>query len=228
MTAAPDRTTDLEIVQLTLQAAHRNRIRDLTLTPWEDEVELGGEAVSFYAVQLVIRDVLAAGVRIRRNHIRVRHTTSENRTPRAESQPADRPVTRLSAHVVLACADPRQSAEVAEHLRDSGYEVETTQDGVSCIGLTCRRTPEVLTILGRLPWGGTDGVIEALAEAGRLDSTAVFYAGPEDGLGSLSPACRRRLAGGRFTPDPCGGDLLELLRNGRATGAGEHAPSKTS
>lgn len=72
MTVATERAADFDRLEHTLQAAHRNRVRHLTIDSWEDGVTLGGEAVSFYAIQLVIRDVLATGVPICRNHIRVR------------------------------------------------------------------------------------------------------------------------------------------------------------
>jgi hypothetical protein len=74
MTASEECTTDFEIIQMTLQATHRKRIRNLTLTPCDGEVDLSGEAISFYALQLLIRDVLATGLRIHRNDIRVRST----------------------------------------------------------------------------------------------------------------------------------------------------------
>lgn len=72
MTAAPDRPADVAHLQQTLQAAYRNRVHNLRVSAHEDGVELGGEATTYHAVQLVIRDVLVAGVRILRNRIRVR------------------------------------------------------------------------------------------------------------------------------------------------------------
>lgn len=72
MMIAPDHDTRVEHLQRTLRAAHWGRIRNLSVTVNEDGVELAGEATCFYAVQLVIRDVLAAHVRIHRIQIRVR------------------------------------------------------------------------------------------------------------------------------------------------------------
>jgi hypothetical protein len=72
MTAVPDRAADFQHLQRSLRAAHRYRVHDLTLVARADGVDLHGEANCFYTIQLVIRDVLIAGVRIRRNLIRVR------------------------------------------------------------------------------------------------------------------------------------------------------------
>lgn len=72
MTAESAADAGLENLQRALRITHRNRVHHLTLTAREGAVHLGGEAIDFYTVQLVIRDVLAAGVRIVRNGIRVR------------------------------------------------------------------------------------------------------------------------------------------------------------
>jgi hypothetical protein len=75
MTVTPNRAADFEHLRHTLPSAHRNRILDLRVSVHADGVELDGLATSYYAIQLVIRDVLAAGARIRTNHIRVRPAT---------------------------------------------------------------------------------------------------------------------------------------------------------
>lgn len=208
MQVAPARPTLTTTLQTALQTAHRNRIRGLTLSEGEGGVELGGEASSYYGVQLLVRDVRAAGVGIRRNRIRVR--------PDSAAQPAGRQSPKR--HVVLACADHRLAFEAAEVLRADGDAVEVAPDGVTALAVTFRRSPDVLAILGRLPWGGADGVIELLAETGRLSRIAVFYAGPEGELAALPPESIRQLAGVRLTPDGGVGELLDLIQGERVRG----------
>ena len=72
MTVAPDGATALQLLQATLRAVHSGRIRDLRVEKHASGVEVSGEAVSYYAIQLVIRDVLATGVRHCRTRIRAR------------------------------------------------------------------------------------------------------------------------------------------------------------
>lgn len=81
MTVAPDCATALEHLQISLRSAHQGRIRDLRVAPHAGGVEVSGEAVSYYAIQLVIRDVLATGVRRCRSRIRVRPTVSHPTPP---------------------------------------------------------------------------------------------------------------------------------------------------
>ena len=80
MTITPVCATALEHLQATLRTAHRGRVCGLRVEQHANGVEIGGEAISYYAIQLVIRDVLATGVRHCRNRIRVRpgvtHPTS--------------------------------------------------------------------------------------------------------------------------------------------------------
>ena len=71
MLGTPDSPTTVERLQAALRIAHRGRVRDLKIEWRAGGVELRGEAVSYYAIQLVLRDVLAAGVRRCRNRIRV-------------------------------------------------------------------------------------------------------------------------------------------------------------
>lgn len=72
MTIASDCTAALERLQAALRAVHRGRVRDLRVERYAGGVEISGEAISYYSIQLVIRDVLAEGVRHCRNRIRVR------------------------------------------------------------------------------------------------------------------------------------------------------------
>jgi len=60
---------------------HQGRIRDLRVEPHAGGVEISGEAISDYAIQLVIRDVLATGVRRCRNRIRLRPTVTHPTSP---------------------------------------------------------------------------------------------------------------------------------------------------
>ena len=80
MTITPGCVMPLEHLQAALRSAHARRVCGLRVEPHAGGVEISGEAVSYYAIQLVMRDVLAAGVRHCRNCIRVRpavtHPTS--------------------------------------------------------------------------------------------------------------------------------------------------------
>jgi hypothetical protein len=72
VTIAPDCRVALDHLQATLRAAHRGRVRHLRVERDGGGVAISGEAVSYYAIQLVLRDVLAVGVRHCRSRIRVR------------------------------------------------------------------------------------------------------------------------------------------------------------
>lgn len=81
MTITPDCATALEQLQTSLRGVHRGLVRNLRLETRAGGVEISGEAISYYAIQLVIRDVLAAGVRRCRSHLRVRPTVAHPTPP---------------------------------------------------------------------------------------------------------------------------------------------------
>lgn len=76
MTLAPDQRVALARLEAALRVAHRGRVRDLMLELDADGLAVSGVAVSYYAIQLVLRDVLAEGVVRCRNRIRVRPPVS--------------------------------------------------------------------------------------------------------------------------------------------------------
>ena len=220
MPIAPDCVIELGRLESALRKQHRGRVNNLTLATCNGGVELDGEAVSYHAIQLVIRDVLSERLRIRRNRISVNPVPdSVFRRNRIEPRPRDQTVaaqkrataTSPNQRLLLACGDATLTTDVAARMSAAGYDVDTATTGVNCYSQAARRRPDVLVFVDSLLWGGADGVIEMLAERGRLGRCAVFYIGTEAGLGRVTTAVRRRLTGVRYTRNACAESVLNLV-----------------
>ena len=113
--------------------------------------------------------------------------------------------------VLLACADRSFCSELTEVLIVTGFEVETTHDGISCCCCVSHHKPDILVIVNALPWGGTEGVLETLAELGPWLRCSTYYIGTENGLGSPSPQVFEKLSGIQIQSNPRTQDELSLL-----------------
>jgi len=182
----------LRELETELRICHRVGILKLRLVPDEDGVVIEGEAASYYAQQLVIRDVMAAGLRISRTRFTMR---SENGKPRAETSSEVLPRRAASdRRVLIATSDAALSNGCAERLQSNGRVVERVGDGLELLTRLNRGCPEVLVIATPLLWGGADGVIQRAGELDLLRRMKVVCAGPPEALTGVPAHFREQLA----------------------------------
>jgi CheY-like chemotaxis protein len=209
MPVTREHTEELARLESSLRKQYRSRIRNLALIESENGIDLVGEASSYHTVQLAIRDVLAnEQFRVRQNRIRVLpavsvgpHRRSNWEAVQLATDTRRKRIVEPQLQVLLACANSKLTLEIRQLLRSAGFSVETTSSGVDCFLRACKHTPDILLFADTLPWGGVDGVIESLAESGRLGRSRVYYVGSEEGIGLLSEI-RCRLNGVRLTSKP--------------------------
>ena len=104
-----DRVARLES---SLRQRHR-QVRNLRIIPRSDGIELHGEATSFYAKQLVIRDVRASGgLRIRANRIAVE-----------DSHPHSIGIEKGS-RILVAAGDDGVLQHYRDHLAGAGFQLD--------------------------------------------------------------------------------------------------------
>ena len=76
--------------------------------------------------------------------------------------------------VVLVTDADRELTDVFRaYLLKGGYRVETASGGLECLQKLRQCSPDVLVLDRELPWGGGDGVLACLSEAGPGVSPAV-------------------------------------------------------
>lgn len=191
-TARPLETLpSLDDLQAGLRRRH-DRIRDLRLRDGADGLEVDGETSTYHALQLLIRDVLALGIAPR---VRVRVAV---RGPRATPDPTPHrqpePAPSGDRGVLIAAADTALLARCTARLARAGYQVASAATGLECLNELVTRPPRLLVLIGRLPWGGSSGVLHLAHEEGYLDRMAVAYLGDPGGLDGLSEALLGKLA----------------------------------
>lgn len=76
--------------------------------------------------------------------------------------------------VLLADADDLLLDVVRSFLSAHGYEVRVANDGLACLALAREFAPAALVIDRDLLWGGTEGVLELMADELLLDKIAVI------------------------------------------------------
>lgn len=166
---------------------HARHARGLRVVTRSEGVVVEGSVDSYYRKQLLLRDAAAFwGPYAVRADITVRRSLTS-------PQPA-RAATANSRKVLLAAADPavldRCSAELTRH----GYDVTAVGNGLGCLANLRAGGYDTLVIVGRLPWGGSNGLLELASSAGYLDRTRAIYVGDRGGLESLSDTVVDRLS----------------------------------
>nr|MCU0983008.1 response regulator [Pirellulaceae bacterium] len=75
----------------------------------------------------------------------------------------------MVSRVLIADADDAWLDVCERGLCDSGFTVETAQDGLACLAQLQRGPqPDVVVLELDMPWGGGDGVLAMLREEARL------------------------------------------------------------
>lgn len=179
----PPTASAAEASFLSTHARHASRLRVIRR---DDRVEVEGEVDSFYRKQLLLRDAAAVwgGDSLRAN-ITVRRPVPEVRS----ETPADVPRPR----VLLATAEPLTLACCAGELRRCGFDVTATDTWTGCLKSLRAGGHEVLVLVGQLPGGGSDGVLELASAAGHLDRMLVICVGELVKLEGLSEEVTCRL-----------------------------------
>jgi hypothetical protein len=172
-----------------LRTHHGRYLRGLRVVARDGGVEVEGEAPDFYRKQLVIRDVLAspAGPTAR---VRVVVRGGPGARPGGDG------VTPVSAPAVDPSGGGRTAVVASGHRRlldrcaaraaRAGYRVVTAVTGLDCLARLRNDRPDLLVLVGNLPWGGSEGVIQAAGESGAQAGTAVVCVGRVVGLDRLS------------------------------------------
>lgn len=171
-----------------LRNHHGRYLRGLRVVARDGGVEVEGEAPDFYRKQLVIRDVLAspAGSTAR---VRVVVRGGPGAGIGCDGvTPTPAPAVARSGGggtAVVASGHRRLLERCAARAIRAGYRVETAATGIDCLARLRTARPDLLVFVGNLPWGGSDGVIQAAGEAGALAGTAVVCVGRVAGLDRL-------------------------------------------
>jgi len=85
----------------------------------------------------------------------------------------------MGPRLLIADADDAWLDTCERGLSDSGFTVETVQDGLACLArLQGGPQPDVVVLELDMPWGGGDGVVALLREEARLlDHKVVIVTG---------------------------------------------------
>lgn len=80
-----------------------------------------------------------------------------------ERDPASKEVS-MPIRVLLADPNEFLVSRYEEYLRQQGYEVLTSHDGLDCLEKLRRHSPDIMVLEPMLPWGGGDGVLTLMNE----------------------------------------------------------------
>lgn len=80
----------------------------------------------------------------------------------------------MKARLLIAEGDAELCDLYQMYFAERGYEVETAQDGLSCLAKLQRTMPAVLVLDRELLWGGGDGVLAWLRQQRAPSGTCVI------------------------------------------------------
>lgn len=66
--------------------------------------------------------------------------------------------------LLIADSDPTMTELYETYFSDKGYQVVTAGNGLQCLQAIREHMPDVLVLEEKLPWGGSDGVLECLQQ----------------------------------------------------------------
>jgi DNA-binding response OmpR family regulator len=66
--------------------------------------------------------------------------------------------------LLIADSDPTMTELYETYFSDKGSQVVTARNGVQCLQAIREQVPDVLVLEQKLPWGGSDGVLECLRQ----------------------------------------------------------------
>lgn len=66
--------------------------------------------------------------------------------------------------VLLAVRRSQSRSDYEADLRQHGFQVITADDGIECLDVLCRFTPDAVVVEPELLWGGGDGVVSLLRD----------------------------------------------------------------
>lgn len=165
---------------------HARHLSQLRLIRCDGGVELEGVVDSYYRKQLVLRDAVAVwGWPALRARITVRR-------PNSDAWPG-RTTDGAGRRVLLAAADPLVLARYAAGLAHSCYDVTTAGTGLGCLESLRAGGYDVLVLVGSLPWGGSNGVLDVACDADFRGRPRAVYVGDRTGLDGLPAAITGRL-----------------------------------
>jgi CheY-like chemotaxis protein len=165
---------------------HARHISRLRLTRRDGGVELEGVVDSYYRKQLVLRDAVAVwGWPALRARITVRRPNSDARSGRSTDG--------TGRKVLLAAADPAVLEGCAAGLACRGYDVTAASTGLGCLESLRAGGYDMLVLVGSLPWGGSNGVLDVACAAGLRGRPWAIYVGDRTGLDGLPAAITGRL-----------------------------------
>lgn len=66
--------------------------------------------------------------------------------------------------LLIADSDPTMTELYETYFSDKGCQVVTAGNGLQCLEAIREQMPDVLVLEEKLPWGGSDGVLECLQQ----------------------------------------------------------------
>jgi two-component system OmpR family response regulator len=80
----------------------------------------------------------------------------------------------MPIRVLIADPDESLLAAYEAQLSHAGFDVATVKDGLDCLDMLRKFTPDVLVLEPEMPWGGGDGVLAIMHDVFELPLVPVF------------------------------------------------------
>jgi DNA-binding NtrC family response regulator len=80
----------------------------------------------------------------------------------------------MSIRVLIADPDATLLEDYQAQLTQAGFDVATVQNGLDCLDMLRKFSPDVLVLEPEMPWGGGDGVLAVMHDVFELPLVPVF------------------------------------------------------